>query len=170
MKTKFFLIILLGVSFSNALFAQIWSNTITGTNPNTTNPYTTGQSVSSAYVTVSGIGRGSGIAGINSNDRYNAKSWPTTALINANSYFYFTLTTTDVNHVLDFTSFVYNATASPSGPTSFSFRSSLDNYTTDIPTASGTGATIDLSVQHIKIFQLSLFGFCMGSFCRSRYF
>jgi hypothetical protein len=144
MKTKFFLLVILSVCFCNAVFSQIWNNPITGTNPNTANPYTAGQSVSSAYVTVSGIGRGSGINGINTNDRYNAKSW-NTASINTNNYFYFTLTSTNINHVIDFSSFVYNATASPTGPTLFSFRSSLDNYATDIPSANGTGTTIDLS-------------------------
>jgi len=52
---------------------SIFTNPITGTNPNTSNPYTTGQIVD-PNLTVSGIGRGTGINGNNANDRYNANS------------------------------------------------------------------------------------------------
>ena len=51
----------------------IFENPITGTNPNLNNPYTAGQIVNS-NITVSGIGRGSGITGTNANDRYNANA------------------------------------------------------------------------------------------------
>ena len=46
----------------------IFENSITGSNPNTSNPYTTGQT-NNANLTVSGIGRGSGITGSNGNNR-----------------------------------------------------------------------------------------------------
>ena len=75
---------------SNLLGQSIWMNPITGTNPNTSNPYTTGQTVD-PNITVSGIGRGSGIAGSNANDRYSASGWSTGA-IDLNDYFEFTIT------------------------------------------------------------------------------
>jgi autotransporter-associated beta strand protein len=118
----------------------IWSNTITGTNPNTSNPYTTGQVVD-ANITVSGIGRGSGIAGANANNRYNANGWSTTTL-DVNDYFYFTLTPAS-GYEIDFTSFVYTGQVSSGTPT-VAFRSSLD-FTTNIGTAAVTGTTISLS-------------------------
>ena len=65
MKTKIFFLIAFFYSFvSNG--QSIFSNTITGTTPNTSNPYTIGQ-VTNANITVSGIGRGSGISGNNAN-------------------------------------------------------------------------------------------------------
>lgn len=120
---------------------SIWTNPITGTNPNTSNPYTTGQTVS-ANITVSGIGRGTGITGTSANDRYNANDW-NSASLNANDYFTFTLTPA-ANYEIDFVSFVYNGQASGSGPTSFAVRSSVDGFASNIGTASSSG-TISLS-------------------------
>lgn len=134
------LIMLAAATASQA--AIIFDNPITGTNPNTSDPYTSGQTVDS-NVTVSGIGRGTGIAGTNANDRYNANSWNTAGL-DADAYFYWTL---DANngYEIDFTNLVYTGQASGSGPASFAFRSSVDGYTSDIGTPSATGTTIDLS-------------------------
>jgi hypothetical protein len=127
----------------NSLWAQsIFDNPITGTNPNTSNPYTIGQTVN-ANITASGIGRGAGITGSNTNNRYNAGQWSTSA-IDLNDYFEFTLTP-NPSISISFTSFIYTGQASASGPVSFAFRSSLDGYTSDIGTATVAGTTIDLS-------------------------
>lgn len=147
MKNFFILRIVLLVSFFIMIYlqgwsAEIWENSITGTNPNTSNPYTTGQSVS-YNITVSGIARGSGINSTNANDRYNATAWNTTSL-DANDYFEFTLTPNSENKI-NFTSFVYTGQASGTGPDNFSFRSSLDNYSSDIGSATVGGTNIDLS-------------------------
>ena len=120
----------------------IWTNPITGTTPNASNPYTTGD-VKNANVTVSGIGRGSGITGGNATDRYNANGWNSTSL-DANDYFYFTITPSS-GYQVNFTSFVYTSQASTPAGMSFALRSSVDNYATDIGTATVTGTTIDLS-------------------------
>lgn len=122
--------------------AIIWSNPITGTNPNTSNPYTTGQTFDSD-LTVSGIGRGTGIIGTNANDRYNANSWNTGSL-DTDAYFTFTLTP-DSGFEIDFTSFAYTGSASGTGPTSFAFRSSLDSFATSIGSPTAGGTTIALS-------------------------
>ena len=122
--------------------AVIFSNPITGTNPNTDNPFTSGQIVDS-NLTVSGIGRGSGINGTDANNRYNANSWNVSSL-DADKFFTFTLTP-DSGYEIDFTDFVFNGQASTAGPTSFAFRSSLDGFTSDLGTPSASGATIDLS-------------------------
>ncbi len=132
--------LLLIVSFHS--YSQIWSNDITGTNPNTANPYTTGQTVDGS-ITVSGIGRGSGIAGTNANNRYNATGW-NSALFDANDYFYFTLTPTTGCHI-NFTTFIYTSQASSASGMSFAVRSSIDGYTTDIATPTSTGTTVSLS-------------------------
>ncbi len=121
---------------------SIWTNPITGTNPNTANPYTAGQTVD-ANITVSGIGSGAGIAGTNANNRYNANGWNTGAL-DATAYFTFTLTP-NPGGFINLTSFVYISQASGTGPTSFRFRSSLDGFAADIASPIATGATIDLS-------------------------
>ncbi len=130
------------VSAIDANGQSIWTNPITGTNPNTSNPYTTGQTVD-ANITVSGISRGTGIVGVNATDRYNASGW-NTAAIDLNAYFQFTLTPTPGCEI-DFTSFVYTAQASGSGPVSFAFRSSLDGYSANIGTPSSGGTTISLA-------------------------
>jgi hypothetical protein len=122
--------------------AVLWTNPITGTNPNTSNPYTTGQTVI-ADISVSGIGRGDGITGTNANDRYNANSW-NTATIDLTAFFTFTLTP-GVDKEIDFTNFIYSGQASGTGATSFSFRSSIDGFSANIGTPTSTGATINLT-------------------------
>jgi hypothetical protein len=127
-----------GVSLGDVLF----SNPITGTNPNTANPYTAGQTVIS-NITVSGIGRGSGISGNNANDRYNANSWDSGS-IDLNDYFTWTLTPAS-GFEMDFTSFVYTAQRSHNSINGFAFRSSVDGFTSNIGTPTDTGATISLT-------------------------
>jgi hypothetical protein len=139
------LIALATLAVANTSFgAVIFTNEITGTNPNTANPYTTGQTFD-ANITVTGIGRGAGITGANANDRYNANSWNTVAL-DPTAYFTFTLTPNAL-YEIDYTSFVYTGQASGTGATSFAFRSNAggDNFTTNLGTPTATGATINLS-------------------------
>ncbi|MES2762943.1 MAG: T9SS type A sorting domain-containing protein [Bacteroidota bacterium] len=127
---------------NNALSQSIWTNPITGTNPNTANPYTTGQTVN-PNITVSGIGRGTGITGTSANDRYNASGWSTSG-IDLNDCFTFTLTPCATGPI-DFISFVYTGQASGSGPTSFAFRSSIDGFVSNIGTPNAGGTTISLA-------------------------
>src|SRR3954453_21509312 len=104
----------------------IWSNSTTGTNPGLVSPYTAGQTFD-ANITVSGIGRGSGVAGANGNDRYNATGWNSSSF-DSNDYFFFILTPNS-GFQINFADFSYaGAQASGTGPVSFSFRSSLDGF------------------------------------------
>ena len=143
MKKNFCFSVLLVFAFSISKAQSIFDNPITGTNPNTSNPYTIGQAVN-PNITASGIGRGTGITGANGNDRYNASQWTTNATIDLNDYFEFTLTPKP-GIAIGFTSFVYSGQASANGPASFAFRSSLDGFTTDIGNATPAGTTINLS-------------------------
>jgi hypothetical protein len=120
---------------------SIFANTITGTNPGLTSPYTTGQTFNS-NIAVSGISRGSGITGATANDRYSANAW-STSTIDLNDYFEFTLTP-NTGYQINLSSFVYNAQVSSGAPT-INFRSSLDGYTANIGSATSTGTTISLS-------------------------
>lgn len=138
MKLIFFVLVII----SSPAFTQIWNNPIIDTNPNTSNPYTSGQAVSSD-ITVSGIGRGTGISGTNANNRYNAQGWNSSSFDNTD-FFYFTLTPNAGCNV-NLLSFVYIGQTSGSGPTSFAFRSSIDGFTANIGTPTSTGATISLS-------------------------
>ncbi|MBC7778264.1 MAG: T9SS type A sorting domain-containing protein [Phycisphaerae bacterium] len=144
--------LLLFFQFFTSISAQsIFDNPITGTNPNLSNPYTTGQNVN-ANITVSGIGRGPGINGRNANDRYDADSWSSSISIDLNDYFYFTLTPV-AGHKINFISFVYTGGATVQGPNMFAFRSSVDGYTTNIGAPNTAGTVISLSApsfQNIK--------------------
>jgi hypothetical protein len=121
---------------------NIARNEITGTNPNEDNPYTNGELVVPNLV-FSGIGRSDGITGYNANNRYNANGWVTDEL-DAEKYFYFKITPEPGFHI-EFVSFEYEGQRSAQGPTSVSFRSSLDGFTSDIGTPTITGSSIDLS-------------------------
>lgn len=137
--------ILLSAVMLNVVFSwgqSIFNNPITGTNPNTANPYTAGQTVD-PNITVNGISRGSGIAGSNANDRYNANSWNTASLDNT-AYFEFTLSPSSGCEI-DFVSFVYTGQASGTGATSVAFRSSLDGFVNDIGSPTVLGTTINLN-------------------------
>ena len=142
---------------------SIWTNPINGTNPNTANPYTAGQTVD-ANITVSGIGRGAGIAGTNTNNRYNANGWDTVAL-DPTAYFTFTLTP-NPGSFINLTSFVYTGQASTSGATAFRFRSSLDGFTADIgsPTATGTISLSGATYQNLgSSIEFRLYGYGASS-------
>ncbi|WP_396192280.1 T9SS sorting signal type C domain-containing protein [Flavobacterium sp.] len=139
MKFKLLIVALLFSCFS---FGQsIFTNPITGVDPNTNNPYIIGQTID-PNITVSGIGRGSGINGTAASNRYNADGWSTTTL-DSNDYFEFTLTP-NAGYQMNFVSFVYTSQIS-SGTASHVFRSSLDGFTTNIGTPTTTGTTISLS-------------------------
>ncbi len=128
--------------FSVFGWGQIFSNPITGTNPNTNNPYIIGQTVDS-NITVSGIGRGTGISGTNANNRYNASGWNSS--FDLNDYFYFTITPNS-GYSINFSSFIYTGQVSNTNPPSnFVIRSSLDGYVSNIATILATGSTVDLS-------------------------
>lgn len=137
-----FTIIFIWIASVNVFSAVIFTNPITGTNPNTSNPYTIGQSFD-ANVTVSGIGRGTGISGANANDRYNASSWNTTS-IDLDAYFELTITP-NTDYLINFTNFVYTGQASGTGATSFAFRSSIDGFLTNIGSPNVSGTTISLA-------------------------
>ncbi len=135
------LILLFSVVTVSVYGQSIFTNPITGTNPNTTNPYVIGQIIN-PNITVSGIGRGAGITGTNANDRYNTTGW-SIGVIDLTDYFEFTLTPT-AGFKIDFASFVYTGQVSAGTP-NFSFRSSVDGFTTDIGLPTTTGATISLA-------------------------
>ena len=137
------LILLVLVLFSGMAQAQsIWTNPITGTNPNSANPYTTGDDAN-ANITVSGIGRGTGITGNAGNDRYNATAWSTGA-IDLNDYFTFTLAP-NATYKINLVSLELNLQRSSTGPANFALRSSADNYAANITTFPVSTANVAVS-------------------------
>jgi len=138
-KITFILLFLtLGFCFGQS----IYTNTITGNNPNNFNPYTFGEVVD-GNITVTGIGRGTGINGQNGNERYNARDWNLTNL-DANDYFEFTITP-NAAFEIDFVSFEYTGERSNLGPVNIAIRSSVDGFLADIGAPTITASTIDLS-------------------------
>ncbi len=135
---KFFILSIVIVLVANVNAQILWSNNIDGTNPNTSNPYTAGQTVNGNF-SVSGIGRGTGISGANGNNRYNATGWDTPAL-DPNGYFYFTLTP-NAGYKFKFAAFQFTLQSSGTGPTQFALRSSINNYATNISTSIATSTT-----------------------------
>ena len=150
--------------------APLWTNPITDTDPSASNPYTNGQTVGSANITVSGIGRGSGIAASNPSNRYSASGW-STGSIDLNDYFYFTLTPNS-GYEIDFTNFIYTGQVSSTPPTpSIAFRSNAngDNFATNIGSPTVAGTTIDLSGSNYQnvtsaiTFRFYAFGLAAGT-------
>jgi len=128
-------------SINSSLFGvynPIFANPITGINPNTANPYTTGQTLAPNILSAA-MGRGDGIVGANATDRYNANTW-NTAAFDATKYFYFTLTPNS-GYEINYVNLVFTAQRSAAGPSNFVLRSSVDNYTADIPVPAIVGTT-----------------------------
>ncbi|NJK92548.1 MAG: PEP-CTERM sorting domain-containing protein [Blastochloris sp.] len=146
-KMKKLLLILAAMAAVSGAQAQvIWTNPITATNPSLDNPFTTGQTFNT-NVTVSGIGRGTGITGNAGGDRYNAGGWNNAdlaATIVDNAYFTFTLQA-NTGFEIDFNTFAYTGQASGTGPTGFAFRSSVDSFAANLGAPTATGVSIDLS-------------------------
>ena len=136
----FFLFFLL---ISAGTFGQsVFTNPITGTNPSSSNPYTSGQTVNS-NLTVSGIGYGSGMSANTGNDRYIVRGVNSSSL-NSNDYFQFTISPKTC-YEIDFVSLVYASQIS-SGSVNLALRSSIDNYAANIATSTNSsGATMSLA-------------------------
>ena len=140
-QNKKYGVLFVSILISTGLNAQVvFENPITGTNPNTSNPYTIGQTFNS-NVAVSGIGRGSGITGSNGNNRYSANNWTLGASSDNNDYFYWTVTPASCNEI-DFSSLALTFERSANGPQNFSLRSSIDNYASDIWTYNYTTTSV----------------------------
>lgn len=123
---------------------SIYSNPITGTNPNTANPYTTGQ-ITSTNLTGFGIGRGPNINGTNSNNRYNANSWNVST---QDTDRYFTITfQSNAGYSVDISTISFSSERSTTGATSQAIRTSNDSYTTNVSTfaASTSVTTVNFS-------------------------
>ncbi|MDI1255401.1 MAG: T9SS sorting signal type C domain-containing protein [Flavobacterium sp.] len=123
------------------VYNPIFANPITGT-VNSASAYTTGQTVAT-NLTVSGIVKAAGLNAASVTDRFSASNWSTGGY-DATKYFEFTLTPNS-GYEIDFVNFIYTGQASGTGPTAFSFRSSLDNYVAEIGTPTALGANISLA-------------------------
>lgn len=118
----------------------IFSNPINGNNPSSMNPFMNGQTVAN-HMEAEGIGRGNGNLAVNSNGTYSLRNWKSNSLNNG-KYFEFSMEPDD-DYKINFVSFIYNGTIS-SGSANYAFRSSLDNFSSNIGSA-GVSGTIDLS-------------------------
>jgi hypothetical protein len=136
---KGFVVLLLLFNSFQFIAQAIFSNPITGTNPNSSNPYTTGQTVASG-LSVSGIGRGSGITGRNSNNSYNARSWTTNTTPDLNDYYEWTIVPSACSKI-DFQNLLLQIQiVNGNSPLRFQLRSSIDGFTSPIQINSFTVA------------------------------
>ncbi len=125
---------------SSTIRAQdIFSNLITGKNPSNKNPYTKDQFVVK-NLTASGIGRGTGIVGVDTDDGYNASGWNTSSL-DTTAYFNWKMTP-DSGYAIDLSALTYTGQTALEGPTNFAFRSGTDNFVGNIGTPTATGTTL----------------------------
>jgi hypothetical protein len=119
---------------------MLWFNPITGTNPNTSNPYNTG-SLTVTGITATGIGRAAALTSVNSNDRFNASGYPSGGL-DLNEYLELTLSADNGNQI-NFNSIYFTLEKSATGPVQFAVRSSVNNYGSNITTFSAAANVAD---------------------------
>ncbi len=129
---------------------SIWTNPITGTSPGTSNPYISGD-VKNSNITVSGIGRGTSLTGLITNNVYNTNGWTTNSTIDLNGYFNFTITPT-TGYRVSLSSFVYTGTGGSKPPASFAFRTdaNANNFTSNIGAPTLNGTTINLTTSNLS--------------------
>jgi hypothetical protein len=139
-----FFIFLCSTSFGQT---SIWNNPLTGNINSSTNPYTTGD-VKNANITVSGIRRGTGTTNLTVNGVYTAGGW-TGGSLTSSDYFEFVLTPNS-GYSISLSSFQYvGVIGSGSNPvSSFSVRSSIDNYASELATTSSGNIILGPSFQN----------------------
>ncbi len=128
---------------------SIFSNTIDETNPSASNPYTTGQIVN-GNITVTGIGRGSGIGANAGGSRYNANDWGLNfdsdgSDFETTAYFSWTLTP-KTGFEIDLTRLDGNWQRSTTGPKTYALRSSLDGFSSNIATGATASSASPFSI------------------------
>ncbi|KDN56603.1 hypothetical protein [Flavobacterium seoulense] len=147
MKRSLLLVMTVVLMSLHSFGQNIWTNPITGTNPQTENPYTTGQT-RDANITVSGLRRAPALTTtiFAYSNTFAASNWTTNNTIGSNDYFEFTLIP-NACYKINFTQFSFVASRPPllGGPQNFAIRSSIDNYSSNIGTVTATGATINLT-------------------------
>lgn len=124
-------------STTNVFAVNIFSNPITDSNPSTANPYTNGQT-SDPNITVTGLGRGSGVTANSGSNRYNATSWNLGAL-DINDYFTWTLTPA-TGYEMSLNSLSGNWQRSATGPQQYMLKTSLDNFVSSVSSGAITGS------------------------------
>lgn len=121
---------------------SIFANPITDGNPSLANPFTLGQTLSS-NLSVTGIGRGTGISASTATNRYSASSWDTAAL-DPTAYFTWSFAPA-AGYAVDVSSLLYTAQVSNTSINSFAFRSSADGFTANFGSPIAAGTTLNLS-------------------------
>ena len=115
---------------------NIFSNPITDGAPQTFNPFTAGQTFDT-NITVTGIGRGSGVGANAASNRYNGNNWAFPGF-DDNDYFTFTLTP-NAGYEIDFASITGTWQRSNTGPKSYLLKTSLDSFATTVTSGDITG-------------------------------
>lgn len=127
---------------------RIWFNNIDGTNPNTSDPFTSGD-VANSNITVSGIGRSSGITPANANNRYNAYGWDVPDL-DLNKYFTWTITANN-GYNLILSSLIINLQRSGTGPAAFAIRTSQDGFVGTVTQGLIALGRFDVNMGNIRV-------------------
>lgn len=114
----------------------IFKNDITHSNPSQFNPFTIGQ-ITDANISATGIGRGTGLIAATAADVYSVTGWDTPQ-VDLTAYLEFTLAP-NAGFKINFSSqeFRCNLSGAPN-LTPYVVRSSIDNYTSNIPFSQAT--------------------------------
>ncbi len=125
------------IGFSQVIF----SDTITGINPSQYDPFVIGQ-YTDANAWSGGIARGQGITAIVGNNIYNAANFNSSPR-DTSDYFSFSLAPS-AGYQINFQNFIFTGVRNSTGPLNFALRSSVNNFSSDIGTATAAGGTISL--------------------------
>lgn len=137
MSCDFVAALIVIVAGAHAQAASFFSNAIDGTNPNSANPFTAGQS-HDPNIVVSGVGRGPTTNGNNANNRYNARDWSFSSL-DVGDYFTFTIAP-NLGFAIDFNHISGGWQRSNTGPNQYALRTSVDDFVSDVASGSITGS------------------------------
>jgi hypothetical protein len=129
--------------------SSIYSNPITGTDPSDANPYSTGEQFVSTNIAVSGISYGPDLSSQGKTNSFAADEWTMDNSISLTEYFQWVISPVYCKKV-SFNTFSVVLYKNDVGPRNICLRSSVDNFSSNIPFTSNSVGTVTSDVVRVS--------------------
>lgn len=149
-STTFSLILFFALgSFIGFGQGSIYSNPITGTDPSNANPYTVGQVFLSSDISVTGISYGPDLSSQGKNNSFAADEWTESDNISLSEYFQWVISPVYCKK-MSFNTFTVVLYKNDVGPRNICLRSSVDNFSSNIPFTSNSVGAVTSDVVRVS--------------------
>lgn len=120
------------------------NRSVSGTNPNTSNPFAAQQS-SPTTIGSTGVGTANLISPSDQNNRFRASGWSNGTTVNSNAYFYWTVQP-GVGQTFPAGNLQFTLFRNEAGPQEYVVRSSLDSFASDVSRGQISGNSARISI------------------------